>query len=262
MGFLHFLRRLADWFGNGAHWRGSSGVPHLLAGHLVLVALSLALALVVSLPLGLVLGHTGRGSALAINVTNIGRALPSVAILVVAVQALGIGRAPAVVAITALSVPPILTNTYTAIRQVDPVDRDAARGMGMTGLQVLTRVELPQATPVIFAGIRTAAVQAVATATLAGLVAYDCLGTLIYLGLGANDTVELCAGALLVVALALLTEYGLGALQRALTPPGLRLLERPERRRRGLGRPPDPRIEPEGADPVRPAKKVDHLARL
>lgn len=259
MGLLHFLRRLVDWFGDGAHWRGSDGIPHLLAGHLLLVAISLAIALAISLPVGLALGHTGRGGFLAINVTNIGRALPSLAILVVAVQALGIGRPPAVVAITALSIPPILTNTYTAIRQVDPADRDAARGMGMTGLQVLTRVELPQATPVVFAGIRTAAVQAVATATLAGLVAYDCLGTLIYLGLGSGSNVELCAGAVVVVALALLTEWGLGLLQRALTPAGLRLGE--AGRRGARPRLDDPRLDDPGTDPDG-GSKVDRLAQV
>ena len=126
-------------------------------------------------------------------------------------------------ALTLLSIPPILTNCYTAIRGVADADKDAARGMGMTGMQVLTRVEIPASVPLIFAGVRTAAVQAVATATLAGFVAYNCLGTLINLGVSTNDHVELFAGALLVVALALLTEYGLGALQTAITPAGLRV---------------------------------------
>lgn len=228
---FHFLGKVVDWFGNGSHWSGSNGVPALLLGHVEIVVYSLLIAAVVALPIGLWLGHTGRGGFAAINVTNVGRALPAIAVLILAAQWLGIGRTPALVALTLLSVPPILTNCYTAIRGVAPEDKDAARGMGMTGMQILTRVEIPASIPLIFAGIRTAAVQAVATATLAGFVAYNCLGTLINEGVSANDHTELFAGALLVVALALITEYGLGALQAAITPAGLRA--GPAGRRRG-----------------------------
>jgi osmoprotectant transport system permease protein len=219
---FHFLRKVADWFGNGSNWSGSTGVPSLLVGHVEIVVYSLLIAMAIALPLGLWLGHTGRGGFAAINVTNVGRALPAIAVLILAAQWLGIGREPALVALTLLSIPPILTNCYTAIQGVEPADRDAARGMGMTGMQILTRVEVPASIPLIFAGIRTAAVQAVATATLAGFVAYNCLGTLINLGINTGDHVELFSGALLVVALALITEYGFGALQRAITPAGLR----------------------------------------
>jgi osmoprotectant transport system permease protein len=220
---FHFLRQVVDWFGNGGNWSGSSGVPALLVAHVEICVYALLIAMAVALPLGLWLGHTGKGGFVAINVTNVGRALPSFAVLVIAAQSpLGIGIKPALVALVVLSVPPIMTNTYTAVREVDPDAKDAARGMGMTGLQVLRQVEIPSALPLMSAGIKTAAVQAVATATLAGYVAYSCLGTLINLGLNTNDHVELFAGSLLVVALALLTEYGLGALQRVITPAGLR----------------------------------------
>lgn len=220
---FHFIRQVIDWYGDGTHWKGANGVPSLLVGHIEVVVISLVVAAAIGLPIGLWLGHTGRGGFAAINVTNVGRALPAIAVLILAAQALGIGRTPALVALTLLSIPPILTNCYTAIRGVADADKDAARGMGMTGMQVLTRVEIPASVPLIFAGVRTAAVQAVATATLAGFVAYNCLGTLINLGVSTNDHVELFAGALLVVALALLTEYGLGALQTAITPAGLRV---------------------------------------
>lgn len=228
----HFLSQVVSWFSDGSHWRGANGVPDLLVGHVEIVVLALLIASAIGLPIGLWLGHTGRGGFAAINVTNVGRALPAIAVLVLAAQAFGIGRTPALVALTLLSVPPILTNTYTAIRGVADADKDAARGMGMTGMQILGRVEVPASIPLIFAGIRTAAVQAVATATLAGFVAYNCLGTLINLGVATNDHVELFAGAVLVVALALLTEYGLGALQRAVTPAGLRVGNPSTRRRR------------------------------
>lgn len=197
---MDFLRRV-DWFGNGSHWTGAGGVPDLLLGHVALVFYALLISLAVALPMGLWLGHTARGGFLAINITNVGRALPAFAVLVIAAQSpLGIGIRPAMVALVLLSIPPILTNTYTAIRQVDPDIKDAARGMGMTGLQVLRQVEIPASIPLIFAGIRTAAVQAVATAALAGFVAYNCLGTLINEGLAVNDQVEIFAGSLLVVA--------------------------------------------------------------
>jgi osmoprotectant transport system permease protein len=220
---FHFLRQVIDWFGNGANWTGSQGVPELLLGHVELCLYALLISLAVALPLGLWLGHTGRGGTVAINVTNVGRALPAFAVLVIAAQSpLGIGLKPALAALILLSIPPILTNTYTAIREVDPDARDAAVGMGMSGMQVLRQVEIPSSIPLIFAGIRTAAVQAVATATLGGFVAYNCLGTLINEGLAVNDQVEIFAGSLLVVALALGAEFSLSGLQRIVTPAGLR----------------------------------------
>ncbi|MGH9115894.1 MAG: ABC transporter permease [Acidimicrobiales bacterium] len=222
----HFLHELANWYGNGAHWRGSNGVPVLLWATVKISAESVLIALAIALPAGLFLGHTGRGGFLAINVTNVGRALPAIAVLVIGVQVLGIGEPPALATLVVLSLPPIMTNTYTAIRAVDPDVVDAARGMWMTGAQVLRRVELPTAVPLIAAGVRTAAVQAVATVTLAAYVSYSCLGSLIVEGISVNDHVEIVAGSLLVIAVALLTELGLAALQKALTPAGVRAAER------------------------------------
>jgi osmoprotectant transport system permease protein len=222
----HFMSELFRWFTTGSHWRGSNGVPSLIWDTMRISVEAVLIALAVAMPLALWLGHTGRGGFLAINVTNVGRALPAIAMLVIGVQVLGIGEPPALATLVVLSLPPIMTNTYTAVRQVDPDAVDAARGMGMTGRQVLFRVELPASLPLIAAGVRTAAVQAVATVTLAAYVAYTCLGSLILQGISVNDHVEIVAGALLVIALALLTELALASLQRALTPVGVKVAER------------------------------------
>jgi osmoprotectant transport system permease protein len=223
---FHFVHQLADWYGNGSHWHGSNGIPVLLWATIKISVEAVVIALAVALPLGLVLGHTGHGGFLAINVTNVGRALPAIAVLVIGVQILGIGEPPALAALVVLSLPPILTNTYTAIRQVDPDVKDAARGMGMSGRQILWRVEVPTAMPLVAGGVRTAAVQAVATVTLAAYVSYTCLGSLIVEGISVGDHVEIAAGALLVIVLALLTEVGLGGVERVLTPKGVKLAGR------------------------------------
>src|SRR5213075_2732728 len=181
------------------------------------------------LPVGLILGHTGKGAAIAINVSNIGRAIPSLALLVLGVQLFGIGAKPAFLALVALAIPPIVTNSYTGIREVDADVREAARGMGMTGRAVLWRVEVPMAVPLIMAGIRTAGVQVVATATLAAVVAWGGLGRYIIDGVAQKDTVQVFAGALIVAVISMMTEVGLGITQRALTPTGVRRAARTEK---------------------------------
>lgn len=208
-----------DWFTTGTNWRGADGVPNRLAEHLTLSAESIAIALAIALPVALTLGHLGRGGFLAINISNIGRAVPSLALLVFVSQAFAtIGSTPAIVALVALAVPPVVTNTYVGVREVDADVKEAARGMGLSGRQVLTRVELPLALPLILAGVRTAAVQVVATATLAALVAAGGLGRFIVDGVGTQQYDKVYAGALLVALLALAVELSLGALQRLLTP--------------------------------------------
>jgi osmoprotectant transport system permease protein len=207
-------RSVWGWLTSG----GAEGTPALLAQHVELSAAAVAIAAVVAVPLGLWLGHRRRGAFAAITVANIGRALPSYAVLVLAVQWLGIGWKPVLVALVLLSVPPVLTNTYTGIAATPPELVDAARGMGMTGTQVLRQAELPGALGLIFAGLRTASVQCVATATLAALVAWGGLGHFIEQGLAANDTNELLAGVVAVVGLALLTEAFMGLLQRWASP--------------------------------------------
>ncbi|MDQ6650793.1 MAG: ABC transporter permease [Actinomycetota bacterium] len=212
--------QVADWFLDGSHWRGADGVPTRLLEHLTLSVEAIVIACLLALPLALVLGHLGRGGFLAVNVSNIGRALPSFAILVLAAQlpAIGIGNVAALIALVALAVPPLVTNTYVGVRAVDPDIKEAARGMGLSGSQVLRRVELPLAMPLVLAGLRTSAVQVIATATLAAYVSAGGLGRYIVDGFAQADTPKIYAGALLVALLALVVELGLGLLQRRLSP--------------------------------------------
>jgi osmoprotectant transport system permease protein len=221
------LRDLWIWLTDPANWQGSDGIPTRLGEHLHLSIESVLIGAAIALPVGIVLGHYGRFGNLAINISNVGRALPSFGIIVIAFQALGLGDGPIIVALTALAVPPMVTNSYVALREVDPDIRDAARGMGYRELAQVLRVELPLAVPLIMAGIRTSAVQVVATATLAALIAGGGLGRYIVDGLATQDYIKTAAGALLVALLALATELSLAWVQRLLVPRGIRLLNAP-----------------------------------
>lgn len=215
------------WFTTASHWRGDFGIPHRLTEHLLMSAVAVLAAAILALPVGIWLGHRGRGGALAINLANVGRAVPSLAILALAQQALGLsgwpgfGARPAFVALVALAVPPLVTNAYIGLHGVDRDVVEAARGMGMTGRELLWRVEVPLGLPLIMAGLRTAAVQVVATATLAAVTAWGGLGRYIVDGFGQQDNAQIVAGALLVGLLALVTELGLGRLQRTIVSQGL-----------------------------------------
>lgn len=215
------IGEVVTWFGEAEHWRGQFGIPNRTIEHLRLSGVAVVLALVVALPLGVWLGHRGRGGTLAVNVSNVARAVPSFALLVIALQIWGFGTTPTYVALVALAAPPILTNAYVAVSGVDPELRDAARGMGMSGRTVLWRVELPIAVPLVMAGVRTAAVQVVATATLAAFIGQGGLGRLIVDGRAAGDIPQLVAGAVVVGLLSIATELALGLAQRLLTPRGL-----------------------------------------
>jgi osmoprotectant transport system permease protein len=208
--------------------------------HIQISAISLLLALAVALPIALWLAHTGRGGFLAINASNIGRALPSLAIIAVvfSLPGFGLSKNTAIFALVLLGIPPILTNTYVGVRAVDRDVVEAARGMGMRGTEILRRVELPLAAPVIMAGVRTAAVQIVATATLGALVAAGGLGVFIIDGIALQDTARLVTGAVLVAVLAIAIDAGGGWLERAVTPTGLTVTQRGEQaaRRGGVRR--------------------------
>ncbi len=219
---MTFLGDVIEWFTTAEHWRGTVGIPHRLYEHVVMSLAATLTAALVALTVGIALGHLNRGGWLAINVSNVGRAIPSFAILVLAVQVFGIGAKPAFLALVALAIPPMVTNSFMGVREVDADVRESARGMGMTGAQVLRRVELPMASPLIMAGIRTSAVQVVATATLAALVAWGGLGRYIIDGLNQRDYVQVFAGAVLVAALSVVTELVLAAIQRLVVPAGLR----------------------------------------
>ena len=206
----------------GAQVGGLSNMWELTWEHLQLSGVSLAIACAISIPLGLWLGHTGRGGFLAINASNVGRAVPSLALIAFFVAYIGVGFANLTLALVLLAIPPILTNTYTGVRQVDPDSVDSARGMGMAGTQIVRRVELPLALPLIFGGVRISAVNVVATATIAPLAGVVTLGDPIINVNTYGDEGRLAA-ALVVALLAVVTELALGALQRAVTPRGLKL---------------------------------------
>jgi osmoprotectant transport system permease protein len=189
--------------------------------HVQLSAVALAISIALAAPAGVVLGHLHRGSLLAVNIANVGRALPTLVVIAVGFAFLGIGFTNVVVALVVLAVPPILTNAYVAVDEVDPDAVEAARGMGMTPVQVLSRVELPLALPLLFAGIRTAAVFVVATATIAAIAGGGGLGEIL-VNQASYDVEGLVGAALVVSLLALAADAGLGLVQRLLTPPGLR----------------------------------------
>jgi osmoprotectant transport system permease protein len=200
--------------------------------HVELSVAALLIGVVVAVPIALATFRSALWATVAINTGNIGRAVPSLAILALVFPLLGFGFAPSLVALTLLAIPPILINASTGLRQVNPQVIDAARGMGLSGGQILSSIQLPIAAPVIFAGIRTSAVQVVASATLATFVGGGGLGDLIVLGLQRNNPAVLIAGSLTVAALALITEVGFGALERIFTPKGL-LVARKRARIRG-----------------------------
>ena len=189
--------------------------------HLVLSGTALAVALLIAVPLGVALGHRHRGSFVAINLANVGRALPSLAVIALGLGFLGFGFTNVLVALVIMAVPPILTNAYVAVDEVDPEAVEAARGMGMTPTQILRRIELPLALPLLFAGVRTAAVYVVASATLAAIAGGGGLGEILFNQ--ASYRVEGLVGAAIVVsALAFAADLLFGGLQRLLTPRGLR----------------------------------------
>jgi osmoprotectant transport system permease protein len=189
--------------------------------HLILSGASVALAIAIALPLGIWLGHVHRGSFVAINASNVGRALPSLAIISIMLGLLGVGFVNAMVAMVVLAVPPVLTNSYVAVDGVDQDAVEAARGMGMTPTQVLLRVELPLALPLIFAGIRTATVYVIATAALASIAGGTSLGDII-LNQPTYRLPGVVGGAIAIAALAFAAEAALALVQRAVTPGGLR----------------------------------------
>jgi osmoprotectant transport system permease protein len=222
---MGFFGDVWQWFLD--NWSGSGGIVDRSIEHLHISGVSVLIALVLALPPAVILGHFGRGGTLAINVVNIGRAMPSFAILVIAFQVTDeIGIVPTVIALVALAIPPIFTNAYIGVHDVDAEIRESARGMGMQGTQVLRRIELPMASPLIMAGIRTSTVQVIATATLANLIGWGGgLGYYIIVGLRLNNNVQAFGGALVVIALALLVDLALAGTQRLLVPRGLRTVE-------------------------------------
>jgi osmoprotectant transport system permease protein len=212
------LRETWSWLTTGSHWTGGAGVFARLAEHLQLCAEAMLLAGVVAIPLALLLGHLRRGTSFIVSLANASRAVPTLAVLVLLVLRMGIGDRPVVYALALFAFPPMVTNTYAGVRGVDDEVRDAARGLGLSGGQLLRRIELPLALPLIAAGVRTAAVQVIATATIAAIVGSGGLGRFIVDGFQTGDYGQLISGVLVVAALAISVELLLGTAERALDP--------------------------------------------
>jgi osmoprotectant transport system permease protein len=228
---ISFLSDLASFLTDGVNWRGEEGIPTLFFQQLQLTVVSVTVAALIGVPIGVVVGHLRRGGTLAINIANVGRALPAFALLILAAQFVGVGKpegvlrvvqsVPAFLAMVALAAPPMLANAYVGVAGVDDEIRQSARGMGMNGWQMLTRVELPLAMPLVWAGIRTATVAVVATSTLAAYVDSGGFGRYIVDGFRTSDDVKVFAGGLLVALLAVGLESILALVQRRLVSPGL-----------------------------------------
>jgi osmoprotectant transport system permease protein len=223
--FVHAI----EWIFTGANWSRvqlGAGIGGQLGYHVELSAISLGIAAVVAVPLGMAVGHTRRGQFAAVSIANIGRAIPSFALLVLAFivvsnlrPSLGFSMLPTIIALVVLAIPPILINTYVGVEGVDAGTVAAARGMGLGPRQILLDIEVPLAAPLIMAGLRTSAVAVVATATLAGFAGGGGLGVFLYLGFAQPGQEQiLIGGAILVAALAILTDVLFALLERAVTP--------------------------------------------
>jgi osmoprotectant transport system permease protein len=213
---------LFSYLTTSSNWRGSSGIADRFLQHLGYSAEALLIAGAIALPLGLLSGHTGRGGAVLSMVGNATRALPTLGLLTIFAIIIGVGLEAALIPLIVLAVPSMLVNTYVGIRDVDRSVVDAARGTGMHGWQVLFRVELPVALPLVFLGLRLAAIQVVSTATIAAYVGLGGLGRYIIDGQASHNFAELGAGALLVCVFAIVIEAFFLICQRILVSPGVR----------------------------------------
>jgi osmoprotectant transport system permease protein len=230
------MNDVLSWFGDAQHWSGQDGVPTRLLEHLTYSALALVIAALIAIPLGLYVGHSGRGRLLVVGLAGAGRAIPSLGLLFVAVLFFGPRLAgdaaffvPCQIVLVVLAVPPILNSTYAGVDAVDPQARDSAKGMGMRGAEVLLKVELPCALPLMLSGLRSGALQIVATATIAATAGLGGLGRFLIDGLSLRDYSQMAAGAFLVAALALSIELVFAILGRLVVSPGLRKTRRTRR---------------------------------
>lgn len=216
------------WLTTAAHWSGPDGIVDRTLEHLQYTAISVLIAVLIAVPVGAAIGHTGRGTGLIAGLANVLRALPSLGLLVIlalwALDHLPISvalQAASIAVLVLLAIPPILTSTYAGVAAVEPAARDAAEGMGMTGTQMVTRVEMPIALPLIFSGLRSAYLQAVATATIAAFVSLGGLGRYVLDGLAQHDYPKMAAGGVLVAALAIVGDRVIAAVGKTVTSAGL-----------------------------------------
>lgn len=215
---MNLLAEAWAYLTTGSHWTEPGGIADRLVEHLAVSALVVLLAAIIALPLGVLVGHTGRGRGVVVVAASAARAVPTLGLLTMVALAAGIGLVAPVVALVVLAAPSVLAGAYAGVEAVDRVTVDAARAVGLTEWQVVRRVELPLAAPLIVGGVRSAMLQVVATATLAAYTADVGLGRLLFAGLKARAYDEMLAAALLVAALALVVEGVLGLVQRLVTP--------------------------------------------
>lgn len=227
---MNIVEQTIAWLTDPVHWAGPNGIPIRLLEHLAMAGSALLLAMAIALPVGLWIGHTGKAATFAINLANLGRALPSLAVIGIILPLtaaidpqIGFKIVPTLIAMIVLGIPPILVNTHAGIAGVDRELVEAARGMGLRERQILSGVELPVAIPVIAGGIRSAAVQIVATTTLGAIFGFGGLGRYLVDGIAQNDDGQIFGGVALVAGLSLLTEAVFALVQRRLTSPGLRV---------------------------------------
>ncbi|MFG1605812.1 ABC transporter permease [Actinoplanes sp. NPDC049265] len=228
---MNYFQQGFVWLNDPLNWTNPGGLLDRLVEHLTISGLAVLLGCVIGWPIGIWLGHRGRGGGAVITVANLTLAIPTLALLtILPLTPLGFGQPPVVVALAVFAVPPLLANAYTGLRQIDPETRDAAKGMGLSGGQLLRQVELPLSVPYLAAGLRTAAVQVVATAALAAFVNGGGLGEIISAGFGIGMSQggggQIVAGGIVVALLALVVEGLLAILQRAVTPRPLRVRRR------------------------------------
>ncbi len=219
---MSFFSYAWDWLSQPAQWHGSGGIPVRILEQLGYTGLSLLIAALIAVPLGILIGHTGRGAVLVVNVANAWRAVPTLGLLVLLAVTLGFSALAWLIPLVILGVPPILVNTYEGVAGVEPELKDAARGMGMTSWQQVRKVEVPVAMPLIVLGLRTGAIFVVATATIAAYIGLGGLGRYIIDGLATNNYGEVAGGALFVVLLALAVQAVFVAVRWLAVPAGLR----------------------------------------
>jgi osmoprotectant transport system permease protein len=240
---MNLLLEAVAWILDPANWTGAGSIPERIGQHLAISATVLLIAALIALPIGLFVGHTGRGKELAVTVSGGLRALPTLGLLTLLALSLGIGLQAPIIALVVLALPPLLAGAYAGLESVDRRTIDAARAMGMRERQIIGKVEVPLGLPIIVGGIRSATLQIVATATLAAYIANEGLGRFIFSGLKTRDYAEMLGGSILVILLALVIDGVFAITQRLVVPAGVpasrtrELRSRPTRSRAAVGQP-------------------------